>query len=210
MYGGYYEFGKKQDMKLTQITRARYKLTTLDGIPPSGISYDPVSGDVLLLLTNGMDHHLAKVDPCKNERIEEKDIYFALGGVLYAGPFALYDSEIYYVAWEHRLVENRTSLRASLTVRKVTGCQNDDQTFMNLTAHDRPECSVEVAKILDVEIGRDEEFPFEDYVAESMAKNIKPVGSTLLAVKKDNKMHFFVQVANPLYLTSELKTFFIQ
>ena len=206
LYGGYYEFGKKLDMELTHINRASYKHTSMHGISIASMSYDPVSGNVLLLGSNNFSPFLAKADPCKNDIIEEKDIYVRPYYKLIAGPFALYDSDVYYVSREHRLV-NRTSVRMSLTIRKVTGCRNDGQGFVGRKGYPRPECSVEVGKILDTELARAGRF--SDYKARDIAEHIKPVGSTLLAIKRDGKMYFFVQIANPLYFTGEFTTFYI-
>ena len=210
LYGGYYEFGKKLDMKLTHITRASYGTSSMDGVVFTSISYDPISKDVLFLGSNNLQYFLGKLDPCINEEIEEKNMYFSPRNVLFAGPFALYDSEIYYVAREYRPM-NKVSIWMSLTIRKVTGCQNDDQTFMDRRGYGRPNCSVEVAKILDKEIFREknDEYPLIPRQVERIAGYIRPVGSTLLVTKKDDKLYFFVQIADPLNPRQRKLTTFI-
>ena len=200
LYGGYYEFGKKGNLEQTHINRLYYRGTYIRYIAVNSLSYDPVSKD-LLVYANG--DFLARLDPCKSIRIQDENVYFRPTRNVYAGPFALYDSDIYYVAREHRVV-NKVSLWMSLTIRKITGCTTDRNSFIDGRGHDRLECSVEVAKILDEEIDRASNvLAFRGNYARHTAENLYTIGSTLLVVKKDGKLYFFVQIAKPMLVSSK-------
>lgn len=205
LYGGRYDFDESQsnlDLEQTTIDSLRYENSLVRGLPLRGFSYDPVSQNVLLHLEQL--YSLAKAGACQNYGLEQDDFYFYNLWDLQMGPFALYDSEIYFVAQESH-VENR-SIILDLTIRKVTGCWEDKNTFVDPDGFHRENCSSEVASLNESIIYTSDE-DLTPSIIYTIRKSIRVRGTTLLVIKHENELYFLTQIANPLLTAGQLSQF---
>ena len=200
LYGGKFSQGESTnniDLEQTYINRATLDSEYLKGFVVSGFSYDPVSKEALVLIYIGRGLSLAKIDPCQNGEITADKFYFEGMWDLQVGPFALYDSTVYFLARNAR--QENTSIILELTIRKVTGCLGKKNTFVGRDKSWKEKCTAHVAKVMDkvvLTVKPGKKWPKNRY--SYVTKAVTTVGSKLLVVEQNDDLYFFVLIADPL------------
>jgi hypothetical protein len=201
LYGGMYKPGEPSsniNLRQTRVYRAIYG--TYFGV--DGFSYDPVSKKALVLF----DNSLAIIDPCQNEELTCEELYFTqISRHLRTGPFAIYASKVYFLAKQGHVKGN--SVVATLSIRQLrkgSGCEAGETSFVSRDGSDNRNCSVEVAKVLEETIFTHSR-PLSESSVRDFLEYAATVGSKLEVIKKEDKLHFLVQIAKPLYPTGKYK-----
>lgn len=200
LYGGKFKIGdpaNSMDLEQVDIHSAEYGDEYWNWIAPLYLSYDPISKDALMVYGHNRTLSMSRLDPCKQGNlITDQSMYFFGLKELHTGPFTLYNSEIYFIAQDLTIQNNRTVIK-TLTIRKLVGCNDIKNTFVKSDGYDDRYCSVEVAKVLEgVNFTHYEELN-SDY-SQFLINTFPIIGNSLLIFENGNDLDFLVQIAVPL------------